>query len=193
MAHDLASPPTRNFEIVPKKALPIVGIVLVALVVAIASNKLWAIDFFHVVGGGLWTAVDLFVGFVVGPILGRLSIPARMEFSMKFMPKMLVLMPTLVIMTLAAGWQLARHQKFILSSDEHHGWVVASMIVVGVMAVIALGILEPANIAVLFELKKPQPNGELIGKLMKRFLYTAGITGAMQVATLIIMTRIATL
>ncbi len=193
MAHDLAAPPSRNFDIVPKKALPIVGVVLVALVAAIASNKLWAIDFFHVVGGGLWTAVDLFVGFVVGPILGRLSIPARMEFSMKFMPKMLVLMPTLVIMTLAAGWQLARHQKFILSSDEHHGWVVASMIVVGVMAVIALGILEPANIAVLFELKKPQPNGELIGKLMKRFLYTAGITGAMQVATLIIMTRIATL
>ena len=193
MAHDLAAPPSRNFDIVPKKALPIVGVVLVALVAAIASNKLWAIDFFHVVGGGLWTAVDLFVGFVVGPILGRLSIPARMEFSMKFMPKMLVLMPTLVIMTLAAGWQLARHQKFILSSDEHHGWVVASMIVVGVMAVIALGILEPANIAVLFELKKPQPNGELIGKLMKCFLYTAGITGAMQVATLIIMTRIATL
>ena len=121
MAHDLAAPPSRNFDIVPKKALPIVGVVLVALVAAIASNKLWAIDFFHVVGGGLWTAVDLFVGFVVGPILGRLSIPARMEFSMKFMPKMLVLMPTLVIMTLAAGWQLARHQKFILSSDEHHG------------------------------------------------------------------------
>jgi len=27
---------------------------------------------------------------------------------------------------------------------------------------------------------------------MKRFIYTAGITGAMQIATLIIMTRIAT-
>jgi hypothetical protein len=60
------------------------------------------------------------------------------------------------------------------------------------MAVIAIGYLEPANIAVLYELKKPQPDGELIGKLMKRFLYTAGITGAMQVATLVIMTRIAT-
>jgi hypothetical protein len=58
--------------------------------------------------------------------------------------------------------------------------------------VIAIGYLEPANIAVLYELKKPQPDGELIGKLMKRFLYTAGITGAMQVATLVIMTRIAT-
>lgn len=116
-----------------------------------------------------------------------------MEFSKKFMPKMLLLMPTLVIMTLAGGWQLARHEGFILSSDKHHGWVVASMIVVGAMAVIALGFLEPANIAVLFELKKEHPNGEVIDRLMKRFLYTAGLTGAMQVATLIIMTRITTL
>jgi hypothetical protein len=46
---------------------------------------------------------------------------------------------------------------------------------------------------VLFELKKPQPDGELIARLMKRFIYTAGITGAMQVATLVIMTRVATL
>ena len=61
------------------------------------------------------------------------------------------------------------------------------------MAVIALGFLEPANLGVLFELKKEKPNGAVIEKLMKRFLYTAGITGAMQVATLIIMTRIATL
>jgi hypothetical protein len=30
----------------------------------------------------------------------------------------------------------------------------------------------------------------VIEKLMKRFIYTAGITGVMQVATLIIMTRL---
>lgn len=193
MAHDISAQPATSFQIVPLMALPFVGVGLVGLIVSIATNRLWALDFFHVVGGGLWTAIDLFVGFIVGPILGRLSIPARMEFSKRFMPKMLILMPTLVIMTLAAGWQLARHEKFILASDNHHAWVVASMIVVGAMAVIAIGILEPANIAVLFELRKPQPNGERIGRLMKRFLYTAGITGAMQVATLVIMTRIATL
>jgi hypothetical protein len=72
-----------------------------------------------------------------------------------------------------------------------HGWVVASFVVVGVMATIALGLLEPANIAVLFELRKPQPNGAVIEKLMRRFIYTSGITGLMQVATLIIMTRLA--
>ena len=185
-------PPRPDFQIVPLKAIPAVAVVLIGLVAAIASNRLWALTFFHVVGGGLWTGIDLFVGFIIGPILGRLSIPARVEFSTRFMPKMLLLMPTLVICTLAAGWQLARHEGFILSSHSHHGWVVASMVIVGVMAIIALGLLEPANLAVLFELKKPQPDGELVGRLMRRFAYTAGITGALQVATLVIMTRLAT-
>ena len=193
MSHVHEAPSKTEFKIIPTAALPAVVVVFVALIVAVATNRLWALDFFHVVGGGLWTGIDLFLGFVIGPIIGTMSIPARMEFSKKFMPKMVLLMPTLVIMTLAGGWQLARHEGFILSSDKHHGWVVGSMIVVGVMAVIALGFLEPANLGVLFELKKEHPNGEVIGNLMKRFLYTAGLTGAMQVATLIIMTRIATI
>ena len=58
------------------------------------------------------------------------------------------------------------------------------------MAVIAIGILEPANLAVLFEMRKEHPDVELIGRLMRRFIYTAGITGLMQIGTLIIMTRI---
>ncbi|HLG66549.1 MAG TPA: hypothetical protein VKV36_01600 [Acidimicrobiales bacterium] len=179
-------------QVVPLRGIPVVVAVIGGLVAAIATNRLWALDFFHVAGGGLWTGVDLFVGFVVGPIIGRLSVPARVEFSSRFMPAMLLLMPTLVICTLAAGWQLARHEGFILSSYPHHGWVVASMAVVGVMAVVALGFLEPANLAVLFELRKPEPDGALIGRLMRRFAYTAGITGALQVATLVIMTRLAT-
>ena len=52
--------------------------------------------------------------------------------------------------------------------------MVASYIVVGVMAVLALGLLEPANIAVLVELKKPRPNPAVIERLMKRFIYCAG-------------------
>jgi hypothetical protein len=185
------APPVSDFSIVPLRGLPIVGAVLVGLIVAIATNRLWALNFFHVVGGGLWTAIDLFVGLIIGPILATLPIPARVEFSKRFMPKMLLLMPTLVTMTLGAGWQLARHLGNLSAHYPNHNWLVASYIVVGVMAVIALGLLEPANVAVLFELKKPQPNGELIGKLMRRFVYTAGITGVMQVATLVIMTKLA--
>jgi hypothetical protein len=135
--------------------------------------------------------VDLFLGFVLGPTIGRMSVPSKMELTSRLMPKMVLLMPTLVTVTLAAGWQLGTHLDTVDSSYHLHGWVLASFIVVGVMAVIALGLLEPANIAVLAELKKPRPNPAVIERLMKRFLYTAGATGLMQVATFVIMTKLA--
>lgn len=180
-----------QFAIVPLGGLPAVGLILVGLVVAIATNRVWALDFFHVVAGALWTSLDLFLGFVIGPILGRLSIPARVEFTTRLMPKMVLIMPTAVVCTLAAGWQLARLLGNLNAASPNHGWIVASFIVVAAMAVIALGLLEPANVAVLFELRKPAPNGEVIGRLMRRFIVTAGVTGAMQVATLVIMTKLA--
>jgi hypothetical protein len=184
------APIAQPFEIVPRRALPIVALVLGGVIVAIARDARWGLVFCHVVGGGLWTAIDLFVGFIVGPILRALSVPARIEFTKRFMPKMLVLMPTIVTMTLAAGFQLARQDGFLDTSNPRHAWVVASFFVVGVMAVIALAYLGPANVAVLFELRKPQPDPLVVQTLMRRFVYTAGITGVMQVATLVIMTRL---
>ena len=181
-----------DFQVVPLRGLPIVAAVFIALIVAIAADKLWALEFFHVAGGALWTSFDLFLGFVLGPILGRLAIPARIELTTRLMPKMLLIMPTIVTVTLAAGWQLGRFLGTVDSGYTHHGWIVASYIVVGVMAVIALAVLEPANVAVLIELKKPRPDPSVIERLMKRFIYTAGITGAMQIATLVIMTKVAT-
>ena len=152
-----------DFQIVPRAGLPIVAIVL-----------------------GLTIA-----GIERRPMIGRLSIPARVEFTTRLMPKMVLIMPTVVTVTLAAGWQLATKLGNTQTSYPLHGWIVASYIVVGVMAVIALGLLEPANIAVLVEMKKPRPNPEVIERLMKRFIYTAGATGLMQVATFVIMTRLA--
>jgi hypothetical protein len=192
MADVLVGAPSRpKIQIVPVRGLPIVAVVIAGLVVTIATNKLWPLEFYHVVGGGMWTALDLFLGLVIGPIMAKMSVPARMEFSARFMPKMLLIMPTLVTMTLASGWQLARLVGNLDIAYPKHWWLTASFIVVGVMAVIAIGILEPANIAVLFEMRKPQPDGEVIGRLMRRFVYTAGITGVMQIATLVIMTRLA--
>jgi hypothetical protein len=179
-----------DFQIVPRKGLILVGVVLAMVIAAIAYNKLWPLAFLHFVGGASWTIIDLFLGFVLGPIMGKLSIPARVEFTTRLMPKMVLIMPTVVTATLAAGWQLGNHLGTVQTSYYHHGWTVASFIVVGVMAVIALGLLEPANIAVLVELKKPRPNPEVIEGLMKRFMYSAGVLGAMQIATLVIMTKL---
>jgi hypothetical protein len=186
-----APPRPLDFEIVPRKGLAIVAVVMVLLIAAIADNKLWPLEFFHVAGGAAWTIIDLFLGLILGPIIGRMSIPARVEFTTKLMPKMVLIMPTVVTATLASGWQLSSYLGTNLTSYPQHGWVVASFIVVGVMSVLALGLLEPANVAVLFELKKPRPNGEVIERLMKRFIYSAGVLGVMQVATLVIMTKLA--
>jgi hypothetical protein len=179
-----------DFEIVPRKGLIIVAMVGILLIAAIAANELWPLAFLHFVGGASWTIIDLFLGFVLGPIMGKLSVPARVEFTTRLMPKMVLIMPTVVTMTLAAGWQLGVHMGTVDSNYFNHGWTVASYIVVGIMAVIALGLLEPANIAVLIELKKPRPNPQVIEQLMKRFIYCAGILGLMQVATLVIMTKL---
>src|SRR3954452_3207926 len=184
-------PAIPDFQVVPLKGLPIVGALFVVLIVAIAANELWPLEFLHVVFGAAWTVIDLFLGLVIGPILGRMSIPSRIELTTRLMPKMVLIMPTVVTITLAAGWQLGTLLGTVDSSYANHDWIVASYIVVGCMAVIALGLLEPANIAVLFELKKPRPNPAVIERLMKRFIYTAGATGVMQVATFVIMTKIA--
>jgi hypothetical protein len=188
-----AGPPIQipQFNIVPRVGLVLAAIPIAGVIAAVAADSRWPLDFFHVAGGAAWTILDLVLGFVLGPIMGAMTVPARIEFLTKLMPKMLVIMPTVVTVTLAAGWQLATKLGTNLTSYSHHGWIVASFIVVGVMSVVALGLLEPANIAVLIELKKRRPNPAVIERLMKRFIYAAGILGAMQIATLVIMTKIA--
>jgi hypothetical protein len=186
------APVVPDFQVIPLKLLAFPAIVFVALVAAIIDGGLFGLQFMHVVFGAGWTIVDLFMGFLIGPIMGSMSIQSRIELTAKLMPKMVVILPTLVTATLVAGWQLGNVMGTVDSGYVNHGWIVASYIVVGIMAVIALGLLEPANIAVLIELKKKHPNPEVIQRLMKRFIYTSGVTGAMQIGTLVIMVKVAT-
>jgi hypothetical protein len=180
-----------DFDIIPRKGLILVAIVFAGLIVAIAANRLWPLEFLHVAFGGAWTIIDLFLGFVLGPIMASMPPAARIAFTTRLMPKMLLIMPTVVTVALASGWQLGVYLGTVSSDHPNHGWTVASFIVVGVMAIIALGLLEPANVAVLVELKKRRPDPVVIARLMKRFIYSAGIIGIMQIATLVIMTKLA--
>ncbi len=63
------------------------------------------------------------------------------------------------------------------------------MIVVGVMAIVALGLLEAASIAVLVGSRSRARTRRSSNGLMKR-TYTAGITGIMQITTFVIMTKL---
>ncbi|MGA2970347.1 MAG: hypothetical protein ABSE75_11130, partial [Acidimicrobiales bacterium] len=118
-----------KIQVVPLKGLPISAAAVILVTLAIAGNWQWALVFCHVAGGGLWTGIDLFVGLVLGPILGRLSIAARAEFSARFMPKMVIIMPTVVMMTLATGFQIARKMGNLYAKSPNHPWLIASFCV----------------------------------------------------------------
>ena len=184
-------PQTRPGPFVPLWGLVADGLVIAGLVVAIVEASRYWLDFFHVFGGALWISTDLLMGFVIGPIMNRLDIPARMVFARNLMTKMLVIMPTAVICTVAAGWQLALVDGFFsYPYGPLHGWILAALIVVALLSILAYTFLEPANIVVLIELRKPEPNGLLIARMMKRFLYTAGVLGVLQLSIVIIMVRL---
>jgi hypothetical protein len=183
------SPKTQPF--VPLWGLAADGLIIAALVVAIVNASRYWLDFFHVFGGALWISTDILMGFVIGPIMNRLDIPARMVFAKNLMTKMLMIMPTAVICTVAAGWQLALIDGFFsYPYGPRHAWILAALIVVAILAVLAYTFLEPANIVVLTELRKPEPNGLLIGRMMKRFIYAAGVLGVLQLSIVVIMVRL---
>ena len=178
--------------LIPRRLLVLPAVALTLLFVGIVSNRDWPLDFLHVFFGGLWTGADLFAGFLIGPIVRRLEPPARRAFMQRYMPRLMVIMPTLAIVTLVAGWQLARHTGVLLESYPRHWWLVASFAIVGVMATINFALLLPANLQVLAELRKATPNTELIGRLMSRYSTLAAIIGCLQLGTIIIMSRLAT-
>ena len=157
--------------------LILVAIVVVALIVAIAANKLWPLSSSTSPAAPRGRSSTCSSGSCSGRSSARMSIPARDRVhdpaDAEDGPDHADRRDAHARGRLAAV-DAARHD---LTVYPDHGWVVASFIVVGVMAVIALGLLEPANIAVLIELKKPRPNPEVIERLMKRFIYCAGVLG----------------
>ena len=70
------------------------GAALAVLIAAILDGSLWFLNFVHVMTGTLWTGIDLFMGFVVGPVMRRVSLDTRRAMIAGIIPRTLVLMPT---------------------------------------------------------------------------------------------------
>ena len=168
------------------------GIAIVALVMAVMSPSLGLLNFVHVLSGLLWTGIDLFLGFVLGPIMRRVDIGARRQITMQLMPKMLFLMPTLAILTGTSGWFLAERFGYTGLPYPHFGWVVAALVIVTLLTIQGLGVLLPTNIKVYLEMRRDKPDGERIGRLMQRYVFGVAFQGVMQVAVIVVMARFAT-
>ena len=80
---------------------------LVVMTAAISIRNLWFLNFIHVFSSLLWTGIDLFMGFVLGPILRRTDMSVRREVARRLTPRTLFLMPTISIISGTTGWYLA--------------------------------------------------------------------------------------
>jgi hypothetical protein len=168
------------------------AIALIAMTAAIVWGSDWLLNFAHVLAGGLWTGIDLFMGFVIGPILRRLPIDARRAVISALVPRTLVLMPVLSIITSTAGWFLAQRMGFLALGYPEFYWVIAALAIVTILTVQGLGYLLPTNLRIYFEMQKPHPDGEKIGRWMHLYVRVVGVQGVMQVAIIIVMARFAT-
>lgn len=164
-------------------------VALAAMVVTIVADNLWLLNFVHVTSSLLWTGVDLFVGFVLGPILRRVDVPVRREIMRRLTPRILFLLPTVAIVGGTTGWFLAFHLGYAALPWPAYGWVAAALILVTLMTVLGLGFLAPLNVMVCLELQKPVPDMDWIKAWMSRYFYAVAAQGAMQVAILVVMTR----
>ncbi len=165
---------------------------LAVMTAAILGDNLWFLDFIHVMSGGLWTGIDLFMGFVVGPIIGRLPFEMRRAVIAALVPRTLVLMPTLSIMTSTSGWFLAQRMGFLDLGFPQFYWVIAALAIVTVLTIQGMGILLPTNVRVLLEVQKADPDTAKIGRLMRPFFRVVAVQGVMQVAIIVVMARFAT-
>jgi len=163
-----------------------------AMTAAILSDSLWFLNFVHVMAGCLWTGIDLFMGFVIGPVLRRVSLDTRRAMIAGIIPRTLILMPSLSAITSTAGWFLAQRVGFLDLPYPQFWWVVAALAIVTVLTVQGLFYLLPMNLKLYFEISEPAPNGEKLGRWMRTYVRVVAVQGTMQIAIIVVMARFAT-
>ena len=165
---------------------------IAGMIAAIAVKNLWLLDFVHVFSSLLWTGIDLFMGFVLGPILRRSEISVRREIMRRLTPRTLFLMPTISIISGTTGWFLAVRLGYTAIDWPEYGWIAAALLLVTLMTIQGLGFLTPVNVFVCLELQKENPDLTKISRWMSRYFYAVASQGAMQIAIIVVMTRFRT-
>jgi hypothetical protein len=162
------------------------------MIAAILGDSLWFLNFIHVMTGALWTGIDLFMGFVIGPVLRRVSLDTRRAMIAGIIPRTLILMPALSTITSTAGWFLAVRMGFINIGYPEFWWVIAALVIVTVLTIQGLGYLLPMNLKLYFEILKDKPDPDRLARWMRTYVRVVAVQGAMQVAIIVVMARFAT-
>jgi len=192
LADTIIAAPARAAAPLRPAYIALAAVALAAMIAAILGSSLWFLDFVHVMAGSLWTGIDLFMGFVIGPVLRRVSLDTRRAMIAGIIPRTLILMPTLSAITSTAGWFLAVRLGFLDVAYPQFWWVIAALAIVTVLTVQGLGYLLPMNLKLYFEIQKPMPDPDKLKRWMRTYVRVVAVQGTMQVAIIVVMARFAT-
>jgi len=162
------------------------------LILAIVTANLLLLNYVHVFTSILWTGTDIFMAFLLGPILRKVSLSTRKEIISWLMPKMVFYMPTASSVTTTAGYFLASKMGLITLESPVVYWITTVLIIVTVMLIQGLGILLPTNIRVYHELRKKEPDMTIIQRLMRRYVKVVATQAILQFVIIFIMANFAT-
>ena len=181
------SPPTISLRANIWIVIPIA-----ALIAAILSANFLFLNYVHIFSSMLWTGTDIFMAFLLGPVLRNVSLSTRKEVISWLMPKMVFFMPTVAAVTTTAGYFLASKMGLITLQPPTVYWISAVLIIVAAMMIQGLGILLPTNLRVYYELRKSESDMSKIQKLMRRYVQIVAIQAALQFTIIFIMAEFAT-
>ena len=187
----IAAPPARVAAPLRPAYIAAAAVAVAVMIAAILGRSLWFLDFVHVMTGALWTGIDLFMGFVIGPVLRRVALDTRRAMIAGIIPRTLILMPTLSAITSTSGWFLAVRMGFLNLAYPQFWWVIAALGIVSVLTVQGLGYLLPMNLKLYFEIQKPAPDHEKLMRWMRTYVRVVAVQGSMQVAIIVVMARFA--
>ncbi|MFC6784493.1 hypothetical protein ACFQFH_01010 [Halobaculum halobium] len=92
----------------PAFAVAVVAIPLAALGYAVTGASVQIHTYVHVMTGLLWTGIDIFIGAVLGPVIGGLDDEQSAAVFERLTPKTAFLLPALAVATIAGGITLAQ-------------------------------------------------------------------------------------
>lgn len=160
------------------------------MVVALALHSIPLLNWIHVLSGVLWTGADIFLGFILGPVIRRLEPPQRTALIGFLVPRTLLYFPCVSLTTGTAGWYLAAWLGFTSPANAQFPWIVGALVLITLMTLMGLAIILPNSVRIWLELRKPEPDRTLIIRLNRNNIRNAAIQGTMQILIIIVMAHL---
>lgn len=159
--------------------------------VALALHSLRLLNWIHVLSGVLWTGADIFMGFIVGPVMRHLTVPQRAAVVAYLVPRTLLYFPAVSLTTSTAGWYLAAWLGMTNPASAQYPWIVSALVLITLMTIAGIFVMLPNSVRIWLELRKPEPDSAFMIRLNRINISLAGAQGLMQVAIIVVMSHLA--